>query len=154
MDRVIRYIIGCNSPRIDEDIVEHLGTPCLAETELQGSYQQIRGKESVICRITLRHSGRILIIPFGTHPPIILQCCLQSQSVWLFPLETLHLCSRIWEAHPRQLDKTPRAISQEETLQLRPLVGARAVGYRLRDGVVDSQGSIPPLSSHLKDGGW
>lgn len=81
MDRAIGCTIGYSSPRIDEDIVEHLGTPCLAETWLQGGYQQIRGGESVVYRITLEHSDRLLIIPFGTYQPIILQCCLQSQSV-------------------------------------------------------------------------
>jgi len=31
MFRGNRCTIGCNSPRIDEDMVEHLVTPCLAE---------------------------------------------------------------------------------------------------------------------------
>ena len=33
-------------------------------------------------------------------------------------------------------------MSQEETLQLRHLVGARVDGYRLKDGMVDCRGSI------------
>lgn len=32
MDRGIRCTIGCSTPRIDDEIVEHLGTPCLVET--------------------------------------------------------------------------------------------------------------------------
>ena len=31
--------IGCSPPRIDEDTVEHLGTPCLVETRLRWGYQ-------------------------------------------------------------------------------------------------------------------
>ena len=76
MDRRSRCTMGCNSPRIDEDLIEHLEMPCLAETGLRGCYQQIQGRESVIWRITLEHSGRLLVTPFGTYIPIILQCCL------------------------------------------------------------------------------
>lgn len=110
MDRDSRCTIGCSSPKIDEDIVKHLGTPYLVEAGPQGGYQQIRGRERVIRRITLAHYGRLLIILFGTCPPIILQCCLQSQRVWLFPFDTLHSGNRAWEAHPNQLDETPRVM--------------------------------------------
>lgn len=34
MDRGSRCTIGCSLPRIDEDMVEHLVTPSLAETGL------------------------------------------------------------------------------------------------------------------------
>ena len=101
MDRGVRHTLGCSSPRINEDIVEHLETPHLTETGLRGYFQQIRGRQSVIWRITLEHSGRLLVTPFGTYLPIILHCCLWSQSVWLVPLDTLHSGSKAWEAHPR-----------------------------------------------------
>lgn len=39
MDRDIRCDIGCKSSMIIEDIVENLGTPCLAETDLRWGYQ-------------------------------------------------------------------------------------------------------------------
>ena len=80
----------------------------------------------------------MLTISFGTYSPIILQYFLQSQSVSLFPLDTLHLGNRVWEAHPRMLDEARCAISWEETLQLRHLVGARVITDRLRDGMFDS----------------
>lgn len=72
----------------------------------------------------------------------------------MFPLDTLHSGSRVWEAHPRQLDKTPHAMSWEKTLQLRPLVGAQAVRYRIRDGVVDSRGSIYSTPELTLEGRW
>lgn len=72
MSRVIGCTIGCIPPRINEDVVERLGTQCLAEIGLREGYQQIQGGESVIRGITLEDSGRLLIIPIGTYPPIIL----------------------------------------------------------------------------------
>lgn len=39
MDRDSRCTIRCKSPRVDEDIVEHLGTPCLVEIVPRGGYQ-------------------------------------------------------------------------------------------------------------------
>jgi len=71
MDRGTTCTIGCSPPRFNEDIVEHLGTPCLVETWLQGVYHKIQDREGVIYRITLEHSGRLLIVP------ILLRCCLQ-----------------------------------------------------------------------------
>ena len=41
MDRTSRCTMGCGSPRIDEDLVEHLEMPHLAETRLRGFYQHI-----------------------------------------------------------------------------------------------------------------
>lgn len=38
MDRDIRGTIGCNLPRIDEDVVEHLGTPCSMKVGLRLGY--------------------------------------------------------------------------------------------------------------------
>ena len=52
--------------------VDNLDTPRLAETGLRGCYQQTRGKESVVWRITLEHPGRLLVTPFGTYLAIIL----------------------------------------------------------------------------------
>jgi len=40
-DRGVRCTLGCSSPRIDEDIVENLETPLLAETRLRGCYRKI-----------------------------------------------------------------------------------------------------------------
>lgn len=41
-----------------------------------------------------------------------------------------------------QLDETPCVMSQEETLQLRHLEGARVDKYMFRDGIVDCRHSI------------
>ena len=60
----------------------------------------------------------------------------------MFPLDALRSGSRTWEAHLRQFDEIPCVMGEEETLQLRYLVEARADGYRLRDGVVYCLGSI------------
>ena len=38
MDRGSRCTVGCSSPRIDEDLVERMETPRLAERGLQGCY--------------------------------------------------------------------------------------------------------------------
>lgn len=72
----------------------------------------------------------------------------------MLPLDTLHLGSKAWEAHSRQLDETSCVISREETLKLTHLVGARVVGYRLRDGVVDCQGSICSTPRLTLEGRW
>lgn len=44
--------------------------------------------------------------------------------------------------HPGQLDETPHVMSWEENLKLTHLVGAQVDDYRLRDGIVDCQGTI------------
>lgn len=41
MDEDNRFIIECKSRRINEDIVEHLRTPCLVEVGPQGAYDHI-----------------------------------------------------------------------------------------------------------------
>lgn len=38
MDQGIGCTIGCSSPRIDGDILEHLWTPCLAEIVIREGY--------------------------------------------------------------------------------------------------------------------
>jgi len=44
MDRDSRCTIGHNSPRIDEDIDEHMGTPCPVEAGPRGVINKFKAK--------------------------------------------------------------------------------------------------------------
>jgi len=116
MDEDIRHTIGCNSPQIDGDTGEHMGTSSSVGTSLQWSYRQDQEREMGINGITFQCSCRYLAIPLGTYMHVTLQYYLQFQRVGLFPLNSLSIGSRIWEAHPRQLDETLSVMGKKETL--------------------------------------